>query len=242
MPFETVPGFGLGRLIDDPALMDAVNAADSLMKDHANLLLQDHWSRLIPASTPTAYDLDILIRAVDAKWCTRFPEANGIHGQWSARPTAQILLVCAVPDATRLLACFIHEFGHYLDYMNRPRVDGFPLTLFLRDETAAEQLVLECLGPNELTHNRTCAPATRAEIHRLLTAEADLNDNAAQNASLDFLDCDQKQLDAYALANELVQRRSSTFADILHINDKTFQDMLLSSPDLWSPPPAGEHV
>lgn len=203
------------------------------MKDHAYQLLQTHWSRLIPASNPTAYDLDILIRAVDAKWCERFPEANGVHGQWSMRPAPQILLVCAVPDVTRLVATFIHEFGHYLDRMNRPGMDGLPLTLFLRDETAAEQLVLKRLGPTALTHNRTCPPSTRAEIHDLLTAEGDLNDIEAQDAALDFLACDQKQLDAYALANELVRLERWTFGELLHMNDRAFRDALLSSPDLW---------
>lgn len=243
--FAGVRDYGLGQLVTDPDLEATIVAAMPTLWTHAHELLDQHWTRPIPQDSPTI-DLDILIRVVDAAWCAGLSEVGGVQGQWDASGTPKIMLLCAAPDPALLTARFIHEFGHYLDCMHSPSADGFPMSDWLRAETAAEQLVTERLGGSALTHNRTCTPAARQHIHQLLMAE-DPDDVAAQDASYDFIHlCGPgrrtRVLEAYALVNEIVRRGHWTFKDLLRVNDGTFRTALLNSQDLWAPSAALEQA
>ncbi len=239
--FSGTRDYLLGQVIHDPHLISTVRATKPTLEAHAQQLLDRYWTRPIVQGDPN-YELDVLIRVVDAGWCADLAEVNGVQGQWNASGVPKILLMCAVPDPERLTARFIHEFGHYLDWTNSPRAPEFHMTSFLRAETIAEQLVVDHVGLHALTHNSVCPPDDRANIRRLLVAEGDLEDVAAQEASFNFFEiCGsesgyerrQRVQTAYALVNELVRLKRWTFGELLCMNDRAFRSALLSSPDLW---------
>ncbi|GGB81261.1 hypothetical protein [Deinococcus soli (ex Cha et al. 2016)] len=239
--FSEVDDYNLGQLSDDRDLVSTVHATMPTLEDRAQQLLDQYWTNPLHTSDPSN-QLDVLIRVVEANWCPRHPELNGVQGQWDATPTPKILLLCAVPDPERLTARFIHEFGHYLDWTQSGSHATRYMAGFLRAETAAELLVAQHLGLSALTHNTVCPPDARANIHRLLAAEGDLNDQAAQEESFEYFevhkgesgyDRRQRVQNAYALANELVRTGRWTFGKLLRMDDQAFRSALLSSPDLW---------
>lgn len=229
--FKDVPDFNIDPLTDDPALVTAVTSVWPQLQTHAEALHRQ-WMPKYPYYDSTTYDLEVLVRLVTGDAIGRHAEMRGVQGRYDD-PNPKILLLCAVPDMLRLTTCLTHELGHHFKHMTGPSNDNYPLAYWLQTEVAAEQLVVESHGLEGLTHNRICSAPARAQIHRLLIAEEDRDDEDIRRASSHFVCTRDTGLEAYALVNELVRLGRWTFGELLHMNDRAFRDALLSSPDLW---------
>lgn len=229
--YVDVKDFDLVPLSDDPRLTADIHAHMPILKHDAEILHQ-RWMPTLPFYDK-CYNLDILIRQVNADLFTKLPEVQGVHGRYTSGGRPMILLLCAVSDLQRLSATFIHEFGHYLKDMNGPSKDGYLMANWLLEEVLAEQLVADCCGFNSLTHNKICLPQAKKTIHRFLIEEEDRDNLDLYNKIFDFTDSRDNGLFCYALANELVRLQRWTFAELLKMNDRAFRVALFESADLW---------
>ncbi|MBZ9714395.1 hypothetical protein [Deinococcus multiflagellatus] len=230
--FEDVRDFDLVPLSDDPRLTADIHAHMPILKHDAEVLHR-RWMPPLPFYDE-CYDLDILIRQVNADLFTTLPEVQGVHGRYTSGGRPMILLLCAVSDPQRLSATLIHEFGHHLKYMNGPSKDGFPMANWLLEEILAEQLVADCCGFTYLTHNKSCPPQAKETVHRFLIEEEDRDNLDLYDEIVDFTDSRDSGLHCYALANELIRLQRWTFAELLKMNDRAFRAALLESTDLWT--------